>query len=355
MFAEKHYPEMLLPEELDAYLSRGWYRMGQTVFTTHFLCFGRSYYSAIWVRLPLSGYKFRKSLRKIYRRVEQTFESQVGKATITPEKERLYRRYKASFSGMLAPTLRDALMDGEDFNIFRTYEVRVYDKDQLIALSYFDLGSHSSASIMGIYDPSYKKHSLGLYTMVKEIEYSLEQQLLYYYPGYVVPGYPRFDYKLRIGDVEYFDLSLQSWRPYGSLKEEGKTPLERMTRQLHEMQQYLRHKGYKSQKLFYPLFEANLFGFWSAPYFDYPVFLLCSPREGNRRFLIIVYDPAVSSYKLIVAALFDDLQLYFNHSYTESFDKRTNFVELLVVERLLEESRTPSHLLQALLQEAKLQ
>ncbi|KGE85757.1 MAG: GNAT family N-acetyltransferase [Phaeodactylibacter xiamenensis] len=354
MFAEKHYPELLLPEELDAYLSRGWYRMGQTVFTTHFLCFGRSYYSAIWVRLPLTGYRFRKSLRKVYRKVGRYFESEIGQAAITPEKERLYRRYKASFSGMLAPTLRDALMDGEDFNIFRTYEVRVYDKDKLIALSYFDLGHHSSASIMGIYDPDYKKYSLGLFTMLREIEYSMERKLLYYYPGYVVPGYPRFDYKLRIGEVEYFDLSLHAWRPHTGLAE-TETPLGAMNTRLQEMQQFLSHKGYKSQLLNYPLFEANLFGFWSAPYFDYPVFLLCSPREHNRRFLIIVYDPAVSSYKLMVAALFDDLQLYFNHSYTESFDKRTNFVELLVIERMLEESRTPGHLLQALLQGAKLQ
>lgn len=354
MFAEKHYPEILLPEELDAYLSRGWYRMGQTVFTTHFLCFGRSYYSAIWVRLPLTGYTFRKSLRKTFRRVEHFFESEVGEASITPEKERLYRRYKASFSGMLAPTLRDALMDGEDFNIFQTHEVRVYDKDKLIALSYFDLGKHSSASIMGVYDPDYKKYSLGIFTMLKEMEYSLAQNLLYYYPGYVVPGYPRFDYKLRIGDVEYFDLSLHSWRPYHKLTERN-TPLGKMNARLEEMQQYLKHKGYKSQQLCYPLFEANLFGFWSAPYFDYPVFLLCSPREDHRRFLIIVYDPGVSSYKLLVATLFDDLQLYFNHSYTESFDKYSNFVELLVVEEMLEESRTPSHLLQALLQGANLQ
>ena len=226
---------------------------------------------------------------------------------------------------MLAPTLRDALMDGEDFNIFRTYEVRVY-----------------------------KKYSLGLFTMLREIEYSMERKLLYYYPGYVVPGYPRFDYKLRIGEVEYFDLSLHTWRPHTGLAE-TETPLGAMNARLQEMQQFLSHKGYKSQLLNYPLFEANLFGFWSAPYFDYPVFLLCSPRDHNRRFLIIVYDPAVSSYKLMVAALFDDLQLYFNHSYTESFDKRTNFVELLVIERMLEESRTPGHLLQALLQGAKLQ
>lgn len=349
MFAEKHYPEMLLPEELDAYLSKGWYRMGQTIFTTHFLCFGRSYYSAVWVRLPLKGYRFRKSLRKLYRKNERTFETEIGAASITPEKERLYRRYKASFSGMLAPTLRDALMDGEDFNIFRTFEVRVYDKDKLVGLSYFDLGNHSSASIMGIYDPDYKKYSLGFFTMLKEIEHTMDKDMLYYYPGYVVPGYPRFDYKLRIGEVEYFKLSTQSWRDYAQLTSRD-TPLQQMLDRLRELQQYLKHKGFASQQLFYPLFEANLFGFWNAPYFDFPVFLLCSPREKSRRFLIVVYNPEEQAYQLLVCALFDDLQLYFNHSYTESFDKRANFVELLVVETLLEISNHPEAILKSLLQ-----
>ena len=60
-FAEKHYPELLLPEELDAYLARGWYRMGQSIFTTHFLCFGEQFYSAVWVRLQLNDHSFSKS------------------------------------------------------------------------------------------------------------------------------------------------------------------------------------------------------------------------------------------------------------------------------------------------------
>jgi arginine-tRNA-protein transferase len=40
MFADKHYPENLNLWELDQYLEKGWYRMGQVIFTTHFLFFG---------------------------------------------------------------------------------------------------------------------------------------------------------------------------------------------------------------------------------------------------------------------------------------------------------------------------
>jgi hypothetical protein len=120
MFAEKHYPEILLPAELDTYLAKGWYRMGQTIFTTHFLCFGEQFYSAIWVRLPLDGYVFRKSLRKLVNRNDKLFRTEFGSVTLSREKEKLYLRYKAFFPGVLASSLKDALLDGEENNIYDT-------------------------------------------------------------------------------------------------------------------------------------------------------------------------------------------------------------------------------------------
>ena len=349
MFAEKHYPEGMIPEELDAYLARGWYRMGQTIFTTHFLCFGRAFYSAIWIRLPLRGYQFRKSLRKALRRNEKRFQTRIGPASLNQEKELLYRRYKASFPGILAPSLKDSLMDGEEFNIYNTYEVAVYDQEELVALSFFDLGKNSAASIMGIYDPSYSQYSLGFYTMLMEVEYSMQRGLLFFYPGYVVPGYNRFDYKLRIGkpeDIQYYDLRTTSWLPYPTLTPQ-EVPLRKMEIRLKEMQQFLIENNLWSQQLYYPLFEANLFGFWNAPYFDYPAFLLCSPRMNANNYLMTVSDPREDNYQLLRCSLFDDLQFYFNEAYTDSFDRNKHFLELVVIEEVLASSPRPMEILQA--------
>lgn len=347
MFAEKHYPELITPTELDAYLARGWYRMGQTIFTTHFLCFGRTFYSALWVRLPLEGYHFRKSLRKIIRKNQRHFRTEINRAQITPEKEKLYQRYRAYFSGMLAPSLKDSLLDGEEFNIFNTHEISVYDEDKLIALSYFDLGRESASSIIGIFHPDYDKYSLGFYTMLMEMDYSINEGFKYFYPGYVVPDYPRFDYKLRIGDVDYYDLGSKQWLPYSGLKKED-IPMQKMERRLGELQQYLNHHDCRSQKLYYPLFESNLFGFWHAPYFDFPIFLLCSPRHGSSHFLIVTFNPKKEAFQLLHCSLFDELQFYFNESYTQSFDKKFNFIRLLVVEEILAEHSQPASILSAL-------
>lgn len=340
MFAEKHYPETIRPEELDAYLAQGWYRMGQTIFTTHFLCFGETFYSAVWVRLHLEKYRFRKSLRRIIRRNHHEFRTFFRKATIDREREQLYQRYKASFPGLLAPTLRDSLLDGEEMNIYNTHEVAVYHGKQLVAVSYFDLGHKSVASIMGMYDPDYQNYSLGFYTMLMEIAYAQEHNFEFYYPGYVVPGYARFDYKLRIGDVDYFDLGSEAWRPYQKLSQE-EIPLLKMERKLQELQQVLHRDQLSSRTMYYPLFEVNLFGFWRTNFFDHPVFLHCSPHRLDNRHLVAVFDVREDAYALYECSPFDDIQFYFNEAYTNSFKRDHFFMELIVIDRVLERHPQP--------------
>ena len=335
MFAAKHYPERIPGRDLDKYLARGWYRMGQTIFTTHFLCFGEHFYSALWIRLPLKNYQFSKSLRKLLRRNGSRYQVQFRPVRIDGEKEQLYQKYKMDFPGILAPNLTDALLDGETSNIFNTWETAVYDGKKLIAASFFDLGEKSVASIQGIYDPDYQKDSLGLYTMLLEITYCLEHGYTFFYPGYVVPGNSRFDYKLRIGKTcEYLNLQRKKWLPWAGLQNED-IPLVQMEKQLKALKQDIQGLGVRSALKFYPLFEANLFGFWRVPFFDYPLFLLIDLPKHKELYNICVWDPRTSAYKLLQGSNFDDIQFYFNEAYTNSFQDPRFFVDLITTERML--------------------
>ncbi|MEK7257049.1 MAG: arginine-tRNA-protein transferase, partial [Bacteroidota bacterium] len=152
MFTQKHFPTFISGEELDKYLERGWFRMGQAVFTCHFLFFEENLYSPIWMRLPLEGYVFRKNLRRVLAKNERRFRTFIRPANLDQEKEELFERYRLHFKGRLDPNLKINMFDNSETNIFSSYEIAVYDGEKLVAFSFFDVGKSSIASIKGVYD-----------------------------------------------------------------------------------------------------------------------------------------------------------------------------------------------------------
>ncbi len=210
MSSQFHRPINLYGSNLDTYLVNGWFRSGQYIYTISSIPLEGKLYYPIRIRLPLKGYTFRKSLRKIIKK-NKKFRTISRKATITPEKEALYQKFIVRFDSYIEPTLLGSLQEGEDTTIYNTYEISVYDGDKLIAVSYFDLGETTLASIMGVFDPEYGKYSLGFYTMLAEMQFGKINGFDYYYPGYVIPGYPKFDYKMKIGEVEFYDAENDHW------------------------------------------------------------------------------------------------------------------------------------------------
>jgi arginine-tRNA-protein transferase len=163
-------------------------------------------------------------------------------------------------------------------NIYNTREISLFDDGKLIAVGYFDLGEKSAAGISSFYDPAYKKYSLGKYLIYLKIEYCKKLGLDYFYPGYFVPGYPLFDYKLDIGKsaLEYLEFTSSKWR---SIVEFSKalTPLQQMLDKLDVLQRLLWQNGVESKILKYEFFDANLIPeLEGIVLFDFPVFLLCS-------------------------------------------------------------------------------
>ena len=52
--------------------------------------------------------------------------------------------------------------------------------------------------------------------MLKTPEFMRDNALIWYYPGYVIVGRPKFDYKLFLGkeSTEYYDPETETWKPY---------------------------------------------------------------------------------------------------------------------------------------------
>ena len=78
MHTRIHRPERFTPDELDGYLARGWYRIGQTLMTCRFVLYDGVLRSAVWTRAPLSSVQLGKSSKKLLQRNDRRFRITSG-------------------------------------------------------------------------------------------------------------------------------------------------------------------------------------------------------------------------------------------------------------------------------------
>jgi arginine-tRNA-protein transferase len=335
MFTEIHFPIEILPKELDNYLARGWFRMGQMIFTCHVLCFKDQVYSTVWIRLELDNYDLKRSMRKLLTKNSNKYKTVIRKAVFDSEKQKLYEGHKERFEGYIPYTLKESLFGMEEENLYNTYEVCVYDKDKLIASSFFDIGSDSIASIMGLYDPDYAQYSLGIYTMLCEIQYGKVQNKKYYYPGYIVPGYKKFDYKLRVGEMDFYDVPSESWKPFDQLETES-LPAETIRGMLSSLQKALLEKQISSKLLIYPFYDKDLFGYEEKEFLQSPLILnIQSPVNAINELLFVEVDLAKKKFRLCKGGKVFNMLPVLMSSFLESFDKKRSFLDFILIEKSL--------------------
>ncbi|MCD8539085.1 MAG: hypothetical protein LRY55_04465 [Leadbetterella sp.] len=299
MYASLVRPETLSPGDLDLFLERGWFRLGNGLFTTSFLTFEETLFDAFWLRINLSDFRASRSQKEILKKTA-AFRVVTGKALLTGEKEALFHKYRESVSFQPARHL-EAILPQED-TIFDSKEVCIYDGDRLVACGFFDLGEAGAEGIVSFFDPDYKRFSLGKALVLNKIFYCKERGLKWFYPGYVVPGYSRFDYKLDIAreNSEYYDLSLGEWRDIREL-EVKKQPLSRMLTALIQLEGVLHSFGFENFRLkkyrFYDIVLDPAYTEYDL--LTYPYFVHCFANSSLEE-VVIVYDTFATSYKLLL-------------------------------------------------------
>ncbi|QEC67339.1 GNAT family N-acetyltransferase [Panacibacter ginsenosidivorans] len=205
---------------LDNFLAQGCYRMRQDIFTTNLIWDKGNIYHVFWLRYPLADFYFDNKPQKLLT-ANSFFEIGNRDFFIHTEIEELYKLYLDKVNFDAPPTMQDFLF-GEAFtagfhhNLFDSAIIEIRDGAKLIAAGIYDKGSEAIAGIMNFYDPAYRKYSLGKYLMLLKMQYAIENQLQFYYPGYIAYGYNKFDYKLFPNPhlAQIFDVKKKVWLPY---------------------------------------------------------------------------------------------------------------------------------------------
>lgn len=189
--------------------------MHQTIFTTTHVV-EDEFYRIHWLRYLLGEIRVHVSHRRIRSRNKSfryIIESFSG---IRKDHEELYSRYRELIDFNGAFNIQHCLFgeQGVDKGVYKTYCISVFDQDTLIAGGYFDVGGTSGTSILHFYDPMYKDCSPGKYLILLTADFLRSTGYVFYYPGYLVAGIAKMDYKLFMGKeaTQYFDAGSGTWK-----------------------------------------------------------------------------------------------------------------------------------------------
>ncbi|MFK7969840.1 MAG: hypothetical protein AB8F95_05705 [Bacteroidia bacterium] len=288
MLVQYYYPHSISPGRLDRYLAAGWFRGGAMLYRSPVICLADGLHTVINVRLPLRKYTFSKSHKKLLRKNDARFRVEIGNPMLTPEREHLYNSHRDRFRGFVFDSLAEFLQMSQESNLFHTRELRVFDGDKLVSVSYFDEGSKGVASILGLYDESYKKYRLGIYTMLYEIRECIKNSKKFYYPGYILDGHEGFDYKLKLGKMQYYSWKGR-WRSLPP-REEDLWYGRELQSKTKICQDELTALGFETHFYANPFFSLGYLDFLEEGFVRGPVFLEVLEKVGRRKRMIIEYD-----------------------------------------------------------------
>lgn len=206
------YPDRLTLQRWDALLAKGWRHNGMMTFRVNIdIDDAGNRCSVIPLRYRLKNFDFSKSQRAILKR-NQDLTHIIRPTIIDDEKHDLFFRHVVKFK----TNHPDSIFDFVSVNPqkpFKTWELCVYKGEKLIACSFMDVTPQSVSSTYAMYDLAESKRSLGIYTMILELQNAITKKKKFYYPGYAYEQPSFYDYKKKFKNVEYYDWIGDVWLP----------------------------------------------------------------------------------------------------------------------------------------------
>lgn len=165
------------------------------------------------LRIDVQAFRLRKSQRRVLRR-NSDLRHEFSPATLSKEAEAMFQAHKMRFRNHVPDRLVDFLSEDPAEVPCRCLECRVFEGDQLLAISYMDVGEVATSGVYAMFDPAASKRSLGTYTLLLEIDHARTLGCRYYYPGYATREPSAYDYKKQFLGLEVLDWETGQWERY---------------------------------------------------------------------------------------------------------------------------------------------
>ncbi len=206
-----------------ALIHRGWRRFGCYYF--HPICNGCNECKSI--RIDVNNFKFSKSQRKSIKRNKNT-EIIIQEPSLTQAHIDLYNKYHSfkhkkddwSHRNISPREYRENFVEGAH-NFGK--EILYLDSGKIIGVDLVDILDDGISSIYFYYDPDYARLSLGVYSLLYQIELAKILDLPWIYLGYWVEGCKAFAYKPNFQPQEILNNfpkidEVANWEPFSNKK-----------------------------------------------------------------------------------------------------------------------------------------
>lgn len=207
---QSFYCETVPPELMDQLWAAGWRHFGEMFFRYSSTVNADQEQTITPLRLDLQAFQISKSQRRVMRR-NADLRCEFAPARLSDEARAMFQRHKNRFKDNVPDDLANFLSATPATCPSPCLECQVYEGDSLIALSFLDLGSQATSAVYGMFEPEHSWRSLGLFTMLSEIQFSLERGCRYYYPGYATVEPSAYDYKKRFSGLEILNWATGEW------------------------------------------------------------------------------------------------------------------------------------------------
>ena len=197
---------------MDALWSGGWRHFGKLFFRyDRQETDGGQMQKITPLRVRLENWQPSKSQRRVLRRnVDLKWE--IVPAALDDELRAMFERHKARFRENIPERLENFLGDAPDAGPCDCRMLRVFEGHTLLAASFLDVGHRAASSIYAMFEPEASWRSLGIFTMLLELQFALQHNLEFLYPGYATEESSAYDYKKQFRGVEWLDFSTGEWR-----------------------------------------------------------------------------------------------------------------------------------------------